>query len=144
MAKVSLTGFDNLEQFLNKLAKPEKMAIKAVDKASPVLEKSLKSEIEKAANRKDTRGKPYSTGELAASIERTKARENDLGVFAVVKPDDTDSKGLLNVEKLAYLEYGVAAHGQLPHPVRQKAVNAAEAECEEIMRKVIYEEVDSL
>lgn len=144
MARAKITGFDDLNQFFAKLEHPEKIAAKAVDKAAPVLEKALKSEIQSAANRKDARGKPYSTGELAESIGRTKARENDLGVFAVVKPEGTDSKGLRNVEKLAYLEYGVAAHGQLPHPVRQKAVSAAEDECEMIMKKVIYEEVDKL
>lgn len=144
MASAKVTGFDNLSQFFAKLEHPEKMAKKAVNKAVPILEKSLKAQIESAANREDSRGKPYSTGELAASICSTAAKENDLGVFAVVKPEGTDSKGLRNVEKLAYLEYGVAAHGQLPHPVRQKAVNAAESECEEIMRKVIYEEMDKL
>ena len=144
MARAKITGFDNLSQFFAKLEHPEKIAIKAVDKASPVLEKSLRSEIEKAANRIDARGKPYSTGELAASIERTKARENDLGVFAVVKPEGTDSKGLRNVEKLAYLEYGVASKGQVAHPVRQKANNAAEEECVKIMQEVVYEEVDKL
>lgn len=144
MAKISLTGFDELESSFKKLLQPEKMAIKAVDKAAPVLEKSLKTQIERAANRTDARGKPYATGELAASVGSTKAKENDLGVFAVVKPEGTDSKGVRNAEKLAYLEYGVASHGQLPHPVRQPAVSAVEAKCEEIMRDVIYEEVDRL
>lgn len=144
MARAKLNGFDDLEKFLVKLAEPTKMAIKAVDAAAPVLEESFKAEVRKAANRKDKNGKPYSTGELVNSIKRTKAKENHLGVFSVVKADGEDSKGLRNVEKLAYLEYGVASHGQAPHPVRQKAVNSAEAECAEIMQEVIYKEVDKL
>ena len=144
MARANLTGFGDLEKFLKKLTEPTTMAIKAVDEASPVLEDSLKSEIRKAANRTDDKGRPYSTGELAASIHRTKAKENHLGVFSVVKADGTDSKGLRNVEKMAYLEYGVASHGQAPHPVRQKAINSAEAECVKIMENVIYKEVDKL
>lgn len=144
MARASLTGFDDLESMLSKLMEPTKMAVKAVDAAAPVLEESLRSEIRKAANRTDEKGYPYSTGELAASIHRTEAKENHLGVFSVVKADGTDSKGLRNVEKLAYLEYGVASRGQVPRPVRQKAVNSAEEECIRIMQEVIYEEVDKL
>lgn len=144
MAKIKLSGFDELEQFLGKLAQPEKMAIKAVNEAAPVLKKSLVSQIKKAADRKDAKGNPYSTGELAESVDVTKARKNEYGVFSVIKPEGTDSKGVRNVEKLAYLEYGVASHGQLPHPVRGPAVSAVETECEEIMRDVICREVDKL
>ena len=111
MARATLTGFEELDSMLRKLAKPEIMAIKAVDAAAPVLEEALRNEIKKAADRKDSNGKPYSTGELAASIGRTKAQENKYGVYSVVKPGGTDSKGVRNVEKMAYLEYGVAARG---------------------------------
>lgn len=143
MAKARLTGFDNLESFLGKLAKPEAMAIKAVNTAAPVLEKSLKAEVKNAANRTDENGNPYSTGELERSISTTKARENAFGVFAAVRPTGTDEKGTRNAEKMAYLEYGTS-RGQLAHPVRQKAINTAEAECEQIMKKVIYEEIEKL
>ena len=133
-----------MEKLLNGLAKPEKMAVKAVDAAAPLLQEELKRQIRSVADRQDKNGKPYSTGELAASIGLTKAKENTYGVFAVAKPEGVDSKGLRNVEKMAYLEHGVAAHGQLPRPVRQKTVNAVEEKCEKIMQDVIYKEVDQL
>lgn len=144
MAMIDLTGFDDLERFLGKLAEPGKIAVKAVDTAAPLAVKRLKAEITKAANRKDARGKPYSTGELAASVGRTETDENDLGVYSVVLPIGTDKKGLRNVEKLAYLEYGVKSKGQAPHPVRQKTANAVEAKCQRIMEETIYREVDKL
>lgn len=144
MARAKLTGFEDLERFLGKLAEPEKMAAKAVDAAAPLAVKRLKAEIAKAANRKDAQGKPYSTGELAASVGRTETDENDLGVYSVVLPLGTDKKGLRNVEKMAYLEYGVKSKGQAPHPVRQRTVNAVEAECQRIMGKTVYGEVDKL
>lgn len=144
MARASLTGFEDLEKFLGKLAEPEKMAVKAVDAATPIAEKRLKAEITKAANRKDRHGKPYSTGELAASIGHTKAGVNNLGVFAVVMPMGEDKKGLRNAEKMAYLEYGVKSHGQAPHPVRQKTVNAVKTECQRAMEETVYREVDKL
>ncbi|HCT91095.1 MAG TPA: hypothetical protein DF613_06920 [Lachnospiraceae bacterium] len=144
MARAKLTGFEDLERFLGKLEEPRKMAVKAVDAAAPLAEKRLKAEITKAANRKDARGKPYSTGELAASVGRTKTGENELGIYSVVLPMGTDKRGLRNVEKLAYLEYGVKSKGQAPHPVRQRTVNAVEAKCQRVMEETVYREVDKL
>ncbi len=144
MARARLTGFGELEAFLGKLAQPEKIAAKAVDAAAPVVEKKMKAEIAKAANRKDKNGKPYAIGELAASVGRTKTGENEWGIYSVVLPLGNDRKGLRNAEKLAYLEYGVKSRGQEPHPVRQRTVNAAEPECQKIMEDTIYGEVDRL
>ena len=142
--RAKVTGFEDLERMLNKLAEPEKMAIKAVNEGTPLVENSLKTRVREAANRTNAKGRPYSTGELAESIAGTSAKENDLGVYSVVKANGTDSKGLRNAEKMAYLEYGVRSHGQEPHPVRGPAVAACEAKVLEIMKNVIYSEVDKL
>lgn len=133
---VKMTGFDELEKFLNALAEPSKMAIKAVDKAAPVLAREVKKRIPRSGKNRE---------HLADHIETTKAKENQMGVFAVVKPENgADSSGTRYVERMAYLEYGVAAHGQRPHPVRAPAIEAARKECERIMQETIYEEVDKL
>lgn len=144
MAKISMAGFDDLDKLFGKLMAPEEMAIKAVNKAASVVEKNMKAEIKAAANRVDGKGRPYSTGELAASVSATTARENEYGVFAAIRPTGTDSRGTRNAEKLAYLEYGVASHGQEPRPVRQKVVNASQGECTKIMQDVVAEEVDKM
>lgn len=144
MARANLTGFEELEKFLGELAKPGKMAAEAVDAAAPIAEKRLKAEIAKAANRRDARGKPYSTGELAASVGRTKTKDNSRGVYSVVMPMGTDKRGLRNAEKMAYLEYGVKSRGQAPHPVRQRTVNAVEAECRRAMEEAVCREVDRI
>lgn len=144
MARIEITGFEGLERFLENLAQPKEMAVKAVNAASPIAEKSLKTEVRRAACRKNKQGKPYATGQLEASIGRTEARENQYGVFAVVTPKGKDKKGMRNAEKLAYLEYGVRSHGQLPYPVRQNAVNNAKTACEKAMEDTIYREVDAL
>ena len=120
------------------------MAEKAVNKAAPIVEKNLKTQIRSAANRRDKYGKPYSTGELEASIAATNARDNSLGVFAVVKPNGTDKNGLRNAEKMGYLEYGVRSHGQEPRPVRAAAVAQSENAVMQIMEEVIGAEVDKL
>lgn len=138
VAHISFTGFDELDKAMKKLAEPGKMAIKAVDKAAPILEKALSSAVSSAADR------GYATGELASSIKATKARENDFGVFSVAKPEGFNRKGLRNVEEMAYLEYGVKSRGQEPRPVRDKAVASAEGACISAMEKVISEEVGKM
>lgn len=128
---------------LNELAEPEKMAMKAVNKAVPIVENSLKARIREAANRTDAKGRPYSTGELAGSIAGTSAKENDLGVYSVVKANGTDSKGLRNAEKMAYLNT-VSVPMVSATSSTGPAVAACEAKVLETMKNVIYSEVDKL
>ena len=128
---MTITGFEDVEEMLNKLANPYEMAEKAVNKAAPIVEKNLKTQIRSAANRRDKYGKPYSTGELEASIAATNARDNSLGVFAVVKPNGTDKNG-------------VRSHGQEPRPVRAAAVAQSENAVMQVMEEVIGAEVDKL
>lgn len=139
MANCSITGFNELEKMLKKLEQPEKMAIKAVDAASPVLVKAMQSSIEAA-----TGSSGRSRGTLAGSISATSARQNEMGVFSAVRPTGTDSKGVRNGAKLAYLEYGVKSHNQPPRPVRANAVAMAENECLRIIQDIIEQEVNSL
>lgn len=131
---VSITGFDGLEELFKKGAKANDIAKKAVDKAAPVLEGSLKGKVAGAAS------KGYATGALAGSISSTKAKVNDLGVFAAVRPTGHDRKGVRNAQKLAYLEYGTS-RGMAPYPVRDAAAAAVEGECISIMEGVVYEEL---
>lgn len=139
MANCTITGFDELEKMLRKLEHPEKMAIKAVDAASPVLVRAMQSAISSATGNSG-RGK----GTLAGSISATSARQNELGVFSAIRPTGSDSKGVRNGAKLAYLEYGVRSHNQPPRPVRAAAVAAAEGECLRIIENIIEQEVNSL
>ena len=139
MANCSITGFDELEKLIRKLEQPEKMAIKAVDAASPVLVNAMKSAISSA-----TGSSGRSKGTLAGSISATSARQNEMGVFSAVRPTGEDEKGVRNGAKLAYLEYGVKSHNQPPRPVRLNAVAMAEGECLKIIQNVIEQEVNSL
>lgn len=54
---MTITGFEDVEEMLNKLANPCEMAEKAVNKAAPIVEKNLKTQIRSAANRRDKYGK---------------------------------------------------------------------------------------
>ena len=139
MARAAIDGFEDLEHMFQKLKDPEKMAIKAVDKAAPILEKALKSEIRSAAS------KGYSTGALEQSIITDKAKENQYGVFSVVRPVGTDSKGVSNVDKLRWLDAGIHAkkgkrkHTQCALYVRDKAIKSAKVKCESIIEETAEE-----
>ena len=115
-----------------------KWAEKAVNKAAPnCRKKPEKHRSDPQLTEGNKYGKPYSTGELEASIVATNARDNSLGVFAVVKPNGTDKNGLRNAEKMGYLEYGVRSHGQEPRPVRAAAVAQSENAVMQVMEEVI-------
>lgn len=143
-----MEGFDDLEKLFNDLSDADAIAIEAVDKAVPVLEKSLKSAIQGAAT------KEYATGELAASIGHKPAKKNEYGVFSVVLPVGTDSKGVSNAKKAAILEFGrrggyLDSNGhpvseQGPKHYRQSAIDAAQNECEKIMRESVYKRIDGM
>lgn len=148
MAKARVEGFDDLEKLFRDLSDADAIAIEAVDKAVPVLEKSLKSAIQGAAI------KGYASGELAASIEHKPAKKNQYGVFSVVLPVGTDSKGVSNAKKAAILEFGRrggypdsngrTVSQQEPRPYRQSAIDEAKSECEEIMRESVYKRIDGM
>ena len=70
---MTITGFEDVEEMLNKLANPYEMAEKAVNKAAPIVEK-LKHRSDPQLTEGETDGKPYSTGELEASIAATKRK----------------------------------------------------------------------
>lgn len=125
-------GFDDLEKELDKVADADMIACKAIDAATPTLEKTLKNEIKSVTTQE------YSTGDLAKSIKATEAKVNGYGCFAAVKPTGTDSKGVRNGEKMAYMEYGTSK--QEPKPVLRKAINKSEKECLDIMQRK-YDEV---
>lgn len=134
----------SLEEFIKELEKAKvdtkDMCIKAVDKAAPVLKECLSSEIAECTDR------GYATGELAGSVSVMKAKENEYGVFSVIGPQGTDSKGVSNEEKLLWLENGTyRSRGGLMKrvgPIRYWAVRAAKRRCQQIMEDSIDEFID--
>jgi uncharacterized protein YbaA (DUF1428 family) len=139
--KVDTSGLDEFVQAINKsnLSLTD-AAIKAVDKAAPIVKESLSGEIKKAANR------GYATGELADSVSAMSAKENEYGVFSVVGVRGTDKNGVSNEDKLLWLENGTnRSRGGLMKragPIRTRAANAAKAKCEQIMQEAIEEAIE--
>lgn len=143
MARLDLTGFDDLDKMFEILGKPDELAIKAVNKAAPVLEKHIKKNIKASSN----------SDKLAVSFTATPAKGNDMGIYSVVRPVGSFNKDLSNADLAAQFEYGRKggykkdgmkrkATEMKPRPWRDKSVNDARKECESIMEKEVYKAVD--
>ena len=82
MAKAQLTGFDELDKLFEQIGRPEEFAIKAVNKAAPVLKKHIQKNLKESSN----------SDKLANSFQHTPAKENELGVYSVVRPEGDFNK----------------------------------------------------
>lgn len=145
MADLQITNIDAWDDILNELSHPEKIAKEAVNEAMPILEKTTRAAVKASSN----------SDRLAQSFSRIPAKENDLGVYSVVRPTGDFNDDLNNENLAAQLEYGRRGNYQrsdmsrpatemAPKPWRQKAINAARAECEAIMKRKVYEAVDKI
>lgn len=114
---------------LGRLADVDRIAPQMIDEAIPILESNVKSEVSKHKR----------TGALANSVKKTKANKNKYGYYASVRPTGKDSKGVRNMEKLAYLEYGTSK--QSPTPTLTKAINDSESAVLDKMQEVFSREV---
>lgn len=143
MADINATGFDEVLQSLDRLAdNASDMAIRAVDAAAPLVERTFKSNIQKAANRRDKRGRPYSTGALARSVVTQKAQVNKLGAYSIVKVTGVAKSGIAREEQLRYLEFGTRR--QEPHPARAPTIAQVNSQVQEIMQRQLESEIDRI
>ena len=123
MAKLDLEGFDDLINALNML-EIDKLAPQMIKAATPILERNIRSRA--LAH--------HRTGSMAGSIKPTGIRATADGYRLSIRPTGTDSKGVRNMEKMVYLEYGT--YKQPATPVLSPAVAESENACLEAMQKV--------
>lgn len=109
------------------------IAPEMINEALPLLEEEMKKAVREDAD------KGYATRETEESIKKTRAQHNKYGYFGVVKPNGTDEKGVRNMEKLAYLNYGSSK--QEARPVVAKAVLRAESKVFQKMQECYNREV---
>lgn len=121
MAQIRVAdGFDQLLRELTSLD-ADKMSDEMLKAAEPVMLEKLKHHA----------GKHRDSGRMADSIKSTGIKTNKSGKFLVVRPTGKDSKGVRNMEKMAYLEYGT--YKQAATPVVTPAVKDAESTVEREM-----------
>ena len=103
-----------------------------LEESVPILEKAVKAE---AAKHKDT-------GAMEESIKATGADINAKGHYICVRPTGRDEKGVRNMEKMIYMEYGTSK--QKETPVLSPAVRKAEGPVLDKMQEVFNREAEQL
>lgn len=136
MAQVHVDAAYGLQEYLARLQGDISGTVeKAVRAAEPAAIQALKNECDK--HHKSQQDKTM--GEMAASIKAKGPVHNARGCYDIVRPTGKDSKGVRNMEKLAYLEYGTIK--QDAAPVMRNATNAAAPKIREAMKRVLGEAV---
>ena len=129
MAKFDFQIPDDFIKQLGKLADVDRIAPQMLNEALPILERNVKSEV----------SKHVVSGDLLKSIKMSKAKKNKYGYYASVRPTGTDKKGVRNMEKLVYLEYGTSK--QASKPTLTKAIKDSEKAVLDKMQEVFNREV---
>lgn len=120
-------GIDNLMADLEKMD-IERIAPVMLEEAVPILQKSV---INKAQKHKVS-------GEMVKSIKSSSAQRNQRGYYICVRPTGKAKKGIRNMEKMAYLEFGTSK--QAATPTLSPAVKDAEHEVIQKMQEVFERE----
>lgn len=124
MARIKNYGVDD---FLHSLTSMDVGALttEMIEAAEPVMVERVK----KYANRHKA------SGDMIRSIKSTGVKERRGGKYLVVRPTGRDHKGVRNMEKLAYLEYGTA---NMPaSPIITPAVKDAEQAIEWVWNDIM-------
>jgi HK97 gp10 family phage protein len=124
---------DGLNQLLRELTSldADKMTDEMMKAAEPVMLEKLKHHAGK-----------HGQGAMYNSIKSTGIKTNRSGKFLVVRPTGKDSKGVRNMEKMAYLEYGT--YKQAATPVVTPAVKEAESTVERAMDGIFDKYMDKV
>ncbi|MDO4648077.1 MAG: HK97 gp10 family phage protein [Eubacteriales bacterium] len=131
MARLDYEGVDDLFKGLDALEVDE-IAPKMLEAAAPILQ----DEIVAAAT------PHYRKGSMLGSIKKTKVGKNKDGHYVTVRPTGKDSKGVRNMEKMAYLEFGTSK--QKATPVIAPGTRAAKTAVEKTMKEVFEKEIKDL
>jgi HK97 gp10 family phage protein len=129
MAKFDFEVPTDFIKQLGKLADVDRIAPQMLDEALPILERNVKSEV----------SKHVVSGDLLKSIKLSKAKKNKYGYYASVQPTGKDKKGVRNMEKMVYLEYGTKK--QPARPTLTKAIKDSEKAVLGKMQEVFDREV---
>lgn len=130
MAQFSISGMDELLVKLNQLGRFDEIAPKMMKAGMEILQEEVVAE---ASKHKDT-------GAMVASIKPTGLMAGyDGGYYMCTRPTGRDKKGVRNMEKMVYLEYGVK--GRPGVPVITAAVIKAEPKVIQAMQEVFTREI---
>lgn len=130
MAKFDVQDYsDALNKQFKALESIDEIAPKMLERATPAVQKELKSAL----------SVHNQTGQMINSIKPTKPKKGKRGWTSTVRPTGRDDKGVRNMEKLVYLQYGTSK--QVATPVLEQVVNKSADEVEKLMQEVFNEEM---
>lgn len=127
MARFSASGIDGMLSDLNAM-EMERIAPVMLEEATPILERAVK---QKASAHRES-------GAMVNSIKPTKVKRGRDGYSITVRPTGMDKKGVRNMEKAAYLEFGTEKQGATP--IISPAVRETGDEVERKMQEVFDRE----
>lgn len=130
MANFDFDFGESLEQQLEKFDIIDEIAPKMLKRATPVVSKHLKSSLQTHNQ----------TGQMINSVKATKPNKGKNGWVSTVRPTGRDDKGVRNMEKLVYLQYGTSK--QVATPVLEQVVNKSKDEVQKVMQEIFSEEMD--
>lgn len=128
MASFDMEGLDSLISELSSI-EIEEIAPKMLEESAPILQ----ANIEKRAALHNR------TGSMAGSIKATKAKAGKDGYSISVRPTGEDKKGVRNMEKMVYMEYGT--YKQNATPILTQSVRESENDVLAKMQEVFDSEV---
>lgn len=131
MFQLDTEGFDVLLNSLNRMD-VEEIAEEALEKSADLVQDAVKKETEKHRD----------TGAMLKSVKKTKVEKSDTGYQICVRPTGKDAKGVRNMEKFAYLEYGTST--QKATPVLTPALRKCEKEVLDQMQEVFNTAYDNI
>lgn len=129
MGKFDFNFDQELTRQLERLENYDEIAPRILNGAVVILQKRVMSEC---ANH-------VQTADLLNSIKKTTADKNKYGWYVCVRPTGVDGKGVRNMEKLVYAEYGTSK--QSPTPILTKATKDSESEVADRMQEIFNEVV---
>lgn len=129
MANFNFDFEDELEKQMAMLDNFDEIAEKIITESLPTLEQNVKSECNNHTE----------THEMVDSIKPTKVKKGKNGWYSVVRPTGKDKKGVRNMEKLVYLEYGTSK--QIATPTLSVAVSKSNQPIAEKMQEIYNREV---
>lgn len=132
MAVFDITGIDDLVASLSKLANAGEVAPKMLEAGMEILQPAV---VAQASRHIDT-------GAMVASIQPTGVTASGDGYEISTRPTGTDHKGVRNMEKACYIEYGV--RGKPAEPMITAAVISCEGQVISTMRNVFESEVGNI
>lgn len=105
MAQFDIHGFDEMMAQLDRLGRFDEIAPKMLEEAVPILEEEV---IRQATSH-------WSSGDMVKSIKKTGATAGKMGGYYIsVRPTGKDKRGVRNMEKMVWLEFGVKGRPAVP------------------------------